>query len=131
MKLLLDTHIWIWGLIAVERLPKGAKAALIDPSNELWLSPISVWEALLLAERERLELKNEPLDWVNMALRAMPVRDAPLTREVAVASRSLDLPHEDPADRFIAASALVHELTLVTADERLRSSSGYSVLPER
>ena len=61
----------------------------------------------------------------------MPLREAPLTREVASASRSLDLPHEDPADRFIAATAMVYDLTLVTADERLWASKRYKVIRSR
>ncbi len=61
----------------------------------------------------------------------MPVRDATLTREVALASRSLSLPHEDPADRFIAASAIVYELTLVTSDQRLLDSDQYPTLANR
>ena len=48
-----------------------------------------------------------------------PVSEAPLTIEVALAIRSVDLEHQDPADRFIAATAAVHGLTLVTADSRL------------
>ena len=50
----------------------------------------------------------------------MPVRDAPLTREVALVSNELDLPHRDPADRFLAATALVFGLMLVTLDRRLQ-----------
>lgn len=128
MRLLLDTHIWLWSLLEPERLAPRVAAALEDGSNELWLSPISVWEALLLAERGRLEPAGDPEAWVRGALSALAVRDAPLTREVAIVSRGLDLAHEDPADRLIAASAVVHDLTLVTADNRLLGSSSYQVL---
>jgi PIN domain nuclease of toxin-antitoxin system len=100
-------------------------------SNELWLSPLSIWESLLLAERGRVQLDGEPTRWMEDALRAFPVRDAPLTRVVALTSRSIDLPHQDPADRFIAASAIVYELMLVTADERLLASKHYRVLANR
>jgi PIN domain nuclease of toxin-antitoxin system len=122
VRLLLDTHIWLWSLLEPERLSRQAARVLEDAENELWLSPISVWEALLLAERGRIQLEVVPTRWVEDALRAFPVRDATLTREVAVVSRAVDLLHEDPADRFIAASAIVYELTLVTADERLLQS---------
>jgi PIN domain nuclease of toxin-antitoxin system len=49
MKLLLDTHIWIWALLDPARLSADVRAALESPDNEVWLSPISVWEALVLA----------------------------------------------------------------------------------
>ncbi len=91
----------------------------MSPDNELWLSPISLWETLLLAERGRIEFEADPLAWIREARNATPVVEAPLTFEVAVASRTLSLPHEDPADRFIAATAKVYQLKLVTADRQL------------
>jgi PIN domain nuclease of toxin-antitoxin system len=54
--------------------------------------------------------------------------DAPLTREVAVRSRAVELDHGDPADRFLAATADVYDLTLVTSDERLLRGSGFRTL---
>ena len=48
MRLLLDTHIWLWSLIEPERLGKRTRNELRDPENELWLSPVSTWEALTL-----------------------------------------------------------------------------------
>jgi PIN domain nuclease of toxin-antitoxin system len=131
VKLLLDTHIWLWSLLEPGRLIKRVIRRLEDPSNELWLSPISVWETLLLVEKRRVRLTTAPRQWLDHVLRAAPVRDAVLTREVAVASRSVDVPHADPADRFIAASAITYELTLVTADERLLSSKLYRTMPNR
>jgi PIN domain nuclease of toxin-antitoxin system len=50
MKLLLDTHILLWALLAHERLNRRTAAELRSPKNEIWLSPISVWETLILAE---------------------------------------------------------------------------------
>lgn len=131
MRLLLDTHIWLWALLEPVRLRPAVARALENPATELWLSPISIWETLLLAERGRIELDSPPADWIDRQLRRVPMRDAPVTREVAVASRSLRLPHGDPADGFIAASASVHGLTLVTADTRLWAGHGYQVLRNR
>jgi PIN domain nuclease of toxin-antitoxin system len=51
MKLLLDTHIWLWSLIDPGQLSKRVADELVDPSNELWVSPISTWEILLLSEK--------------------------------------------------------------------------------
>ncbi len=128
MKLLLDTHIWLWGLLEPDRLTPSVHVALRAPENELWLSPISVWEAAILVERGRL-IVNEPVtDWVDKMVQALPRREAPLTHEIALVSRQLALPHQDPADRFIAATARVMGLTLVTADKRLLESTEYDVL---
>lgn len=131
MKLLLDTHIWIWSLLQPSRLHARVGKTLIDAGNELWLSPISVWEALMLHEKERIAFAESPRDWIARALQRIPVREAPLTHEVALMTHSLGLPHRDPADRFLTATALVYGLTLVTADERLIESGRCRILANR
>jgi len=131
VKLLLDTHIWLWALLEPDRLTPTVRAALQSPDNELWLSPISVWEALLLAERGRLIVEESAPVWVEKMVQALPRREAALTHEIAIASRQLLLTHQDPADRFIAATARVLGLTLVTADERLLQSTEFDVLANR
>ncbi len=72
-----------------------------------------------------------PLDWVEAALSRAPIHEAPLNCEVAVRSRSVRLDHEDPADRCLAATADVDEVTLVTADERLHHGKGFRTLANR
>ena len=132
MKLLLDTHIWIWSVASPDRLTKRVRTALGSGKNELWLSSISVWEFLVLAEKGSLKLDRPAASWVEAALAAPGnLRDAPMTREVAIESRRVLLPHQDPADRFIAATALVHGLTLVTADERLLALRNLPTLANR
>ena len=131
MRLLLDTHIFIWGLMEPERLSPRVAEVLENPANELWLSPVVIWEVLILAEKGRLELKPDPIRWVRRVLREIPFREAPLTYEVAIQSRLVDLPHRDPVDRFLAATALVYDLTLVTADERLLSTPTIPTLANR
>ncbi|MGH8695076.1 MAG: type II toxin-antitoxin system VapC family toxin [Burkholderiales bacterium] len=119
MRLLLDTHIWRWSLSAPEKLGKRLRAALARPATELWLSPISVWELLVLAERGRIKFAPEPRQWLREALGRTPAHEAPLTHQVAIRSREILPAHEDPADRFLVATALIYDLTLVTADETL------------
>lgn len=131
VRLLLDTHIWIWALSDRDQLVPDVRDCLEDVENELWLSPISIWETLLLAERGRIDLGTADASGIDDMLAVLPVRDAPLTRQVATASRVLRIETQDPADRFIAASARVHGLTLVTADSRLLDADGYDVLANR
>jgi PIN domain nuclease of toxin-antitoxin system len=128
VKLLLDTHIWIWSAVNPDLLGKKVRAAIVGGA-ELWLSPISVWEAMLLAERGRLKLETTAELWVKELLRVTPAREAPLTHDVATRSCTLRLAHRDPADRFLAATAIVHNLTLVTADKRLLKSIEFATLP--
>ena len=119
MNLLLDTHVWLWSLLEPERLRSETIEALRDGGNRLHLSPISVWEAVLLAQRGRLEVPGDPAAWVARVLAEVPIFEAPLTFEVALDSRAVALSHDDPADRFLAATARVHGFVLVTADQRL------------
>ena len=68
MKLLPDTHIFLWSLLEPQRLAPRVAAALEDPNNELWLSPIVVWEVLVLAEKGRVNLRPDPVAWVRNVL---------------------------------------------------------------
>ena len=131
MRLLLDTHIWLWSLLEPAKLSRRVRAELETPDNELWLSPVSVWELLILIEKGRVDVDKDPIPWVGEVSRSVALREAPLTHDVAVESRMIDLPHQDPADRFLAATARVYGLTLVTADERLFASRRIATLPNR
>ena len=125
---LLDTHVWLWALLDPSRLKKKTRALLQAGDAQFFLSPISVWETNLLAERGRLGLDMSPREWIRAAMATSGVGEVPLNSEVALQSRELDLAHDDPADRFIAATASVYQLTLLTADERLLRGKGYDRL---
>jgi PIN domain nuclease of toxin-antitoxin system len=131
VKLLLDTHIWIWSLVDPSKLGKRVASALVEKENELWLSPISVWEALLLVEKGRLEIVGSSEDWIEKALSTASYRDAQINHAVATESRRVHLDHADPADRFLAASAVVYDLVLVTADARLLKARGFHHMANR
>lgn len=128
MNLLLDTHVWLWSLLEPERLPRSVAATLADDRNRKWLSPLSIWEALLLIERGRLHVDTEAQAWIRQALAEAPMEEAPVTTAVVIASRSLATTHRDPVDRFLAATARVFDLTLVTADRELQGLPGLEVL---
>ena len=119
MRLLLDTHIWLWSLLEPSRLTKRVVRELEREDAELWLSPISVWELLNLVGRGRIRLASSPDEWAEEALRRVPLHEAPVTNEVALETQNVRLSHRDPADRFLVATTRVFDLRLVTADERL------------
>ena len=117
MKLLLDTHVRLWALHDPSRLSHRVRDALRNPANELWLSPVSTWEALLLNAKGQIRLPANLSEWLTAA--TAPLREAPLTHEIVLLAQQLPLPQRDPADRFLAATAQVLDLTLVTADDNL------------
>lgn len=118
-RVLLDTHTWFWFLVGSSRLGPEARKTIERSPGGAWLSPISVWELGMLAERGRVEIRGEYRDWVGRAVQAFAVNEAPLTTEVALRTLEAMLPHRDPADRILAATAMAYDLTLVTADRRL------------
>lgn len=89
---------------------------------------MSVWEALTLMQKGRVRVEN-PNAWVERA--AEQLREAPLTQEIVRIGMALPLPHADPADRFLAATAKVLKLTLVTADQRLLGLGEIATLANR
>jgi PIN domain nuclease of toxin-antitoxin system len=116
LKLLLDTHIWLWLVADPSKLGSYILAELTNGQNEIWLSPVNTWEILTLSSKGRVYLAGGAEDWLMKA--SAGTREAPLTHEIAFAASLMPL-HKDPADRFLAATAQVLGLTLVTADERL------------
>src|SRR5438105_336523 len=102
MKLLLDTHIWIWTAIEPEKLTKAVARELTNSKNELWLSPVSIWELSVLVRRNRIELDRDFDAWVAAALAQKTMREAPLTHDVAIEVSRIPFTHRDPADHFIA-----------------------------
>jgi PIN domain nuclease of toxin-antitoxin system len=129
MKLLLDTHIWLWGFLEPDRISRRVRRELLDQANERWLSPISVWELFTLHKKGRIVLDSPAQEW---AMRAMAsTTEAPLTHEVALETQALTMGHRDPADRFLVASARVFGLTLVTADVTLIEAKNCPILASR
>ena len=78
-----------------------------------------------------MTLDPDPHRWLRKAMSVAPVAEVPLTIDVALASRTVDVEYQDPADRFIVATAKVYGLALVTADARLLRCRDIDVLPNR
>jgi PIN domain nuclease of toxin-antitoxin system len=118
--ILLDTHVAIW--LANEDRNLGAQAREIilraREDSELAISAVSFWEIALLVSKDRLELHKDAfvlrIDLLNSG-----VTEVPLTGDVAMLAVGLENLHADPADRFIAATAIAHDALLITADDRL------------
>jgi PIN domain nuclease of toxin-antitoxin system len=129
LRLLLDTHIWLWSLHDSKRLGRRVQHELRNTANELWLSPISTWEALMLNAKGRIRLTGDLTQWVYRATASL--QEAPLTHEIALAAQQLVLAGQDPADRFLAATAMILDLTLVTADKHLLGLGEIATLANR
>jgi PIN domain nuclease of toxin-antitoxin system len=131
VKLLLDTHIWIWNHLEPWKISSEVTRELSNPENELWLSPISIWELVLLVEKKRLQLEHDMGNWIEQSMRDLDLHEAPLTSAVANELRFTILGYGDPGDRFLVATARVYDLVLVTADKHLQRLPDLALLPNR
>ena len=119
MKLLLDTHIWIWAIHSPEKLGRKVRRELQRAGNELYLSPVSIWEAHHLVRRKRLRIRQDFAQWLDDVMAQVPLREAPFTFAVVRDASRIELPQSDLGDIFLAATAQVFDLTLVTTDSQL------------
>lgn len=131
MRLLLDTHIWVWSMLEPSRLKPTVASRLDDAANERWISPVSVWELTILCNKNRVRLDSAVDVWVERSAKRSPFALAPVNLEVALETSRIRLPHGDPADYFLAATARVFDLTLVTADEILIAANDVPTLANR
>ena len=118
MRFLLDTHVLLWWLADDPKLAGEARAAVMDPANEICVSPASVWEAAI--KRTLGKLRFEDVDLV-AALEASGFRELPIAVEHALRAGQLPRHHDDPFDRMLVAQAMAEGLTIVSRDEALKA----------
>jgi PIN domain nuclease of toxin-antitoxin system len=119
MKLLLDTHVFLWYITNDRRLSPDAATAVTEASNEVYLSAVSVWEILVKYQLGRLILPSPVDAYLQRRQEQHGIVSLPLERGAAL--RLLELPshHQDPFDRMLVCQALHHDLTMVTSDEQI------------
>ncbi len=121
--IVLDTHVWVWWVHGSDRLTARYREYLsAETTGGLAVSAISCWEVAKLVQKGRLTLPVPIREWFEQALGPSGVQLLPLTP--AIAAESAALPgdfHRDPADQLIVATARVHDVPLVTADEAIRA----------
>ena len=119
--IILDTHAAVWWTQQPELLGAGAEEA-IQTADRILIPAIAFWETALLVRKGRLALKrDQPVDeWAAAVLSIPRVRAIPLSPQLAIKADALEM-HPDPADRFIAATALHCKVPLVTKDNLLQS----------
>lgn len=123
MKILLDTHVFLWYISADERLPPTSLDALRNPGNEIYLSVVSLWEIIIKYQRGKLPLPVSPEVYVPLQrrrhlLHSLDVDEASVTELV-----NLPALHRDPFDRLLICQARVHGMVVATVDEAVRRYS--------
>ncbi|OYW40763.1 MAG: hypothetical protein B7Z35_00440 [Hydrogenophilales bacterium 12-61-10] len=120
--LVIDTHVWLWLESDPVRLSELTRSRIEQAARvgTLWVSVMSVWEIGMLVAKDRIRLSMPVDEWVRQASATPGMQMLGVMPEIALESTRLpDAPHGDPVDRLLMASARVHNLTLVTADEKI------------
>jgi PIN domain nuclease of toxin-antitoxin system len=123
MRLLLDTHVFLWYLTADPQLPTAFRDAIRDPANEVYLSAASVWEAVIKYALGKLPLPEAPAAYLPRQREAHHIMALPIEEPAFAHLAGLPLLHCDPFDRILIAQALQHGLTMVTVDDAVRAYS--------
>ena len=119
MRLLLDTHVWLWMIGEDQRLNERTRAALRDPENDIYLSAAAVWELAIKQAAGKLKYTGSPAVQVPIQIKRSGVLPLPITVDHGLAAAALPMHHRDPFDRMMIAQALAEDLTLSSADDRL------------
>ena len=123
--ILLDTCAIIWDALEPSRFSDRILSIIAeaDKKNALMVADISMWEIAMLIKKRRLEIDSTAAHLLNLFLQSRSITVQSITPEIAELSVSFGTEmHNDPADRIIAATAIIHSAQLVTADENLRAT---------
>ena len=116
MRLLLDTHVFLWTIAAPDRLPPKVRAAVEDDENEVFVSAASVWECVIKSRLGKLDLPDDPGVYLPRQRSRHGFESLAITERDVLRVGTLPFIHKDPFDRVLVAQATEHRLQLVTAD---------------
>ena len=119
MRVLLDTHVWLWMWGEPERLRAEARTIVEDPATELNVSAVSAWEIAAKHAAGRLRLPSSPEAWLTDPRHRRDVTELPITFEHAIRASALPNHHRDPFDRMLVAQAQIESLVLLSADRKM------------
>ena len=123
--ILMDTCAIIWDALEPSKLSDNAISVIekADKHNALIISDISIWEISMLIKKRRLEVESTATNFLNLFLQSRSISVQSISPEIAELSVSFSSEiNKDPADRIIAATSIIHNAQLVTADQNLRKS---------
>ena len=121
MRLLLDTHVFLWYISADPQLSVAFRDAIRDPANEVYLRVASVWEAVIKHALGKLPLPEAPAEYLPRQRQAHRIATVPVEEAALMHLASLPPLHRDPFDRILIAQALQHGLQLVTVNDAVRA----------
>ncbi|MBO3458203.1 type II toxin-antitoxin system VapC family toxin [Aetokthonos hydrillicola Thurmond2011] len=123
MKILLDTHIFLWFISADNRLPTDVRNIIRDINNQVYLSVVSVWESIIKYQLGKLPLPESPETYLPKQRERHRITSLDLNEDSVAQLVKLPLLHRDPFDRMLICQALQHNLIIATVDAAIRNYS--------
>ncbi len=120
MRILLDTHIFLWFISGDSRLSKNVRDVIRDLDNEIYLSVISVWESIVKFQLGKLPLPESPETYLPKQRDLHQIVNLDLDESSVVQLAKLPPLHRDPFDIMLICQALEHDLTIATVDASIR-----------
>lgn len=121
MRILLDTHVWLWMVSDAARIPDDQRAILEDPQSDLFLSAAAIWELAIKHAAGKLRYTGSPATQIPIHVQRSGVRPLSMSIDHALAAADLPMHHRDPFDRMMVAQSRLEDMTFATADHRLEA----------
>ena len=128
MRVLLDTCALLWLVGAPDRLSPAAQRAVTGSEVRLCISAISAFEVAVKHGKGKLSLPFPPREWVRRTLADYAIEELPVTAEIAAMAPEVAVSHADPCDRMIIATAMLHQLPVVTSDRLIAGCADIAVI---
>jgi PIN domain nuclease of toxin-antitoxin system len=123
MKLLLDTHVFLWFISGDERLPEDKREYIRDPENDIYLSVVSIWEAIIKYQLGKLQLPEPPEKYLPLQRERHEILSLALDEASVSYLSQLPSIHRDPFDRMLICQSNIHHLPILTVDDVIRKYS--------
>ena len=121
MRILLDTHIFLWFISGDPRLALQLRDIIRNPNNVVFLSVVSLWEMIIKYQLGRLPLPASPASYIPVQRQRHAIAGLDLDESSVIHLVTLPPLHRDPFDRMLVCQAIQHQLTLATVDDMIRA----------
>lgn len=128
MKLILDTHIFLWFISEDNRLSEDKIQTIIDPNNQIFLSVASIWECVIKYQTGKLYFPESPEIYLPQKRSDHLIKSLEITENTIKQLIKLPMIHKDPFDRLIICQCLEHNLTIITEDQTILTYPNLNIL---
>ena len=127
MPIIIDTCVLLWMVADPKKLSEKAARLIKENQDRLCVSAISAFEIAIKHKKKKLQLPTDPWPWFEQAAAFYHLKEIPISARIAALAPAVNVPHADPCDRIIIASAMSHELNIVSPDHLIQKCTDVQV----